>query len=59
MSKHRADGDAGYSVHGRDNRGVADGEQDSSRADTREQFDQALADQRARNYEARHANGER
>lgn len=59
--KHRADGGDGYSVHGRANRGVADGEQNPGRdaERTREQYNQALADQHAREHQARHGNGER
>ena len=55
--KHRADASEGFSVHGRANRGVPEGEQNPGR--TREQFDQALADQRAREHQARHGNDER
>lgn len=58
MSKHRADGGDGFSVHGRGNRGAADGQNNPGRdaENTRQQFDQALADQHAREYEARHPN---
>ena len=59
--KHRADASESFSVHGRANRGVPEGEQnpgrDAERA--REQYDQALADQRAREHQARHSDGQR
>lgn len=61
MGKHSKDGNGGFSVHGRSNRGVPEGEQNPGRDDenTREQFNQALADQHARDYAARHANDNR
>lgn len=59
--KHRADGGEGYSVHGRGNRGTDDGERNPGRDDerTREQYNQALAEQHARDHQARHGNSER
>lgn len=57
--KHRADSGKGFSVWGRENRGVPEGEQNPSRTEDQQQFDQALADQRARDYQARHAADER
>lgn len=54
--RHRADASEGFSVHGRANRGVPAGE---SAERTGERYDQALADQHAREHQARHGNGER
>jgi len=57
MSRHRADGGDGFSVHGRANRGVPEGEQNLGRDDEDAQrFSQALADQHAREHQARQDN---
>lgn len=54
-SRHRADGGDGFSVHGRANRGVPDGEQNPGRDEEsrRDQFNQELADRHARDHAAR------
>lgn len=54
MGKHRADGGDGFSVRGRDNQGVPEGEQRGGRQDEdRANFDQALADRHAREHQQR------
>lgn len=62
MGRHRAEDHDGGRVGGTSGRGQGDpdgwqlgGRQDSDRED----FNQALADQHARGYEARHASNER
>jgi hypothetical protein len=59
MGKHSADGDSGFSVHGHDSPGVPEGERNPGREGERQDFNQALADQRARDYESRHRSDER
>lgn len=60
MGKHRNDATEGFSVHGRDKRGVPEGEQNPGRTDEAEreaQFSQAEADRRAADYAKRHPQG--
>jgi hypothetical protein len=55
--KHRGDGGSGFSAHGRDKRGVPDGEQNPGRTEEAEreaQYSQAEADARAQRYAERH-----
>lgn len=54
MGKHRDDGGDGFSVHGRDNRGAADGHQSGGRQeDDTPAFDQELADRMAAEHAQR------
>ena len=55
MAKHRDDGGRGFSVHGRDNQGAKDGENNPGRdAEAEAKFSQAEADARAQRYAERH-----
>ena len=57
MAKHSKNGDDGFSVHGRDNRGTGDGERNPGReneAENEARFSQAEADARAQRYADRH-----